>query len=146
MDIITRAAGLTDHLVVAVLRNTARKSVFSVAERVELLEKATQAMENVCVESFDGLLADYVRIKQAQAVVRGVRTMADYDIEMQMATMNRLLNPQMDTILLPTDPRWSAVSATWVRDVGSMGGDLSGFVPEAILDEVKTRLLSQHMI
>ncbi|MGI5877582.1 MAG: pantetheine-phosphate adenylyltransferase [Christensenellales bacterium] len=140
MNIIERAASLSGRLIVVVLRNTSRSPVFTMEERLEMLRIATGGMPGVEVDSFGGLLAEYARLRGASAVVRGVRRASDYEYETQMALMNRRINPSMDTIFLPAEPAYAPLSSSLVRDVGMLGGDLTGLVPDAILDRVQQKL------
>lgn len=139
MNIIERASRLCDRLIVAVLRNTSRVPIFSMEERLDLLRLAAQDIPGVQVDSFGGLLAEYMRIQGAQAVVRGVRRASDYEYETQMALMNRRLYPGMDTIFLPAEPAFAPLSSTVVRDIGMLGGNVAGLVPEAIREQVEKR-------
>lgn len=140
IDIIERAAKLTDKLIVAILRNTSKKYWFNEGERIMMLEQATKHISNVEVDVFGGLLVDYARGKGAQAIVRGLRMVTDFETEMSMAGMNRQLAPELDTLFLMTGQEWSHLSSSLVKEVAVMGGGLDGMVPEPALEIVKRRL------
>jgi pantetheine-phosphate adenylyltransferase len=131
LDVIGRAAALVDHLVVAVGRNSGKRSLFSVAERVEMLVEVCAPLANVSVEEFDGLLVDFCRTRGAAVIVKGLRGASDTDYEVQMAQLNRRLSG-VDTVFVPTAPELSFVSSTRVRELATFGGDLSDLVPAAI--------------
>lgn len=140
IDIIQRAVRLFDHVIVSVLVNEGKQPVFSLEERLQMLGRALGGMPGVAVEHFDGLLMDYAREKGACAVIRGLRAVSDFEYEFQMASMNRRLNPQVETVFIMTDTRYSYLSSSLVRTVGSMEGDIAGLVPDAVLDFVSRRL------
>ena len=139
-DIIKRAVKLFDRLVVVVLVNPGKKPVFSVQERVGFIKRITAGMDNVEVESFEGLLADYVKIRGASAVVKGLRAMSDFESEFQMALTNKQLNPDMETLFLNTSGEYMFLSSSMVKQVASFGGDISRFIPEEIRDDIVKRL------
>ncbi|MGI6003862.1 MAG: pantetheine-phosphate adenylyltransferase [Christensenellales bacterium] len=141
MDIIRRAAVLADELVVAVLRNSEkRKPLFSVEERAELIRRSVAGIENVVVDTFDGLLVDYARGQKAQAIVRGLRAMSDFESELQMASMNHRLAPDIEMLFLMTGGEYSFLSSSMVKELGSYDADISGLVPDVIVDTVRNRL------
>ena len=140
LDIIERAAALFDKLIVVVLSNPDKNPVFPVDERVSFIEKITENMGNVEVDSFDGLLADYVRIKGAMAIVKGLRAMSDFEYEFQMALTNKKLNPDMETLFLNTSGEYMYLSSSMVKQLASFGGDISGFIPAEIRDDIVKRL------
>jgi pantetheine-phosphate adenylyltransferase len=133
LDIVTRASAMFDEVVVAVGTNTAKGGLVPVAERLDLLREVCAELPNVAVASFAGLLVDFCRERQAGAVVRGVRSGVDIDDELQMARMNSALMPGLETILLPSSPAYSFVASSLVREVVAMGGDVSTWVPAAVL-------------
>ncbi|NTV72794.1 MAG: pantetheine-phosphate adenylyltransferase [Holophaga sp.] len=139
-DLILRADKLVDHLIVAVLHNPAKSTAFTVAERVEFLKELIGKMPNVEVTSFHGLLVDYARRRDAQFIVRGVRAFSDFEYEFQMALMNRKLSANLETVFLMPKEEYSVVSSRMVREVGGMGGDISGLVPEVLVDRIARRL------
>jgi pantetheine-phosphate adenylyltransferase len=130
LDIIKRAATLTDELVVGVLRNLAKKSYFTLEERVEMIEASTSAIPNVTIVSFDGLLADYVNKEGIDVVLRGLRATTDFEYELTMAQMNaKLYRGGVETAFLMTDPRHSFISSSMIKEVFSLGGNIHEFVP-----------------
>ena len=139
-DLIKRAAKLVDRLVVAVLHNPSKSAAFSVEERVAMLEELTAALPRVEVTSFNGLLVDFAKVQEAQVIVRGVRAFSDFEYEFQMALMNRKLAPDLETVFLMPKENYSAVSSRLVREIGSMGGNLSDLVPEILRTRIADRL------
>ena len=136
-DMIRRAAALYDRLIVAVLHNPAKRGYFSVEERVRMLEKITADLPNVTVAKWDGLLVDFVKQEDACAVVRGLRQVSDFETEMTMAQANSRMLSGMETVFLMTRPDQGCISSSVVREIAAFGGDVSHFVPEAIVDEVQ---------
>jgi pantetheine-phosphate adenylyltransferase len=139
VDIVQRAAGLFDRVVVAVVENPAKEPLFSVAERIEMLREALSGLGNVDVESFSGLLVDHARSRGVGVIVKGLRAVSDFDYELQMAQMNRHLG-EVETYFVPTSPRWSYLSSSLVKEIAGYGGDVSGLVPEQVLRRLKERL------
>jgi len=140
LDIIERAAALFDKLIVVVLTNPDKTPIFSVEERVGFIKRITAEMKNVEVDSYDGLLADYVKIKGASAVVKGLRAMSDFENEFQMALTNKQINPDMETLFLNTSSEFMFLSSSMVRQLASFGGDISNFIPPEIRDDIVERL------
>ncbi|HZA03213.1 MAG TPA: pantetheine-phosphate adenylyltransferase [Propionibacteriaceae bacterium] len=138
LDIIRRTAQLADEVVVAVGDNVAKNALFPPQERVAMLEQACAQWDNVSVTLFRGLLVDFCTAQDIGLISKGVRV-ADFAYELQMAQMNRRLTG-VDTILLPTDPQWAFVSSSLVREVATLGGDVSGFVPPAVADQIAARV------
>ena len=136
LDIIERSAGIVDELIVAVLINSAKKSLFSVSERVRMLSELLEGHDNIKVESFDGLLVDYARSKEASIIVRGLRAVTDFEYELQIAQMNRTIYSEIDTIFLTTSLEYAYLSSSIVKEVASYGGDISHFVPESIIPKI----------
>ncbi len=139
LDLIARAAKIFDHLVVAILRNQAKDPLFTVEERVAMLSEGTAEFDNVSVSTFDGLLVDFVREQRAHAVVRGIRAISDYEYELQMALMNRLLAPDVETIFLMPDAKYSFVSSRLVKGVFQLGGSVDGLVPKFVIERMKDK-------
>lgn len=135
-DVIRRAAALFDRLVVAVLHNPAKRGSFSVEARLRMLEKVTAGLPNVTVASWDGLLVELVRREGACAVVRGLRQVSDFEMEMTMAQANSRLLPGMETVFLMTRPEQGCISSSVVREIASFGGDVSQFVPACVAEDV----------
>ena len=139
-DLIQRAERLVDRLVVAVLHNPAKHCAFSVAERVDFLRELLAGVPHVEVTTFHGLLVDYAKQQDARFIVRGVRAFSDFEYEFQMALMNRKLAPDLETVFLMPKEEYSVVSSRMVREVGAMGGDISGLVPEMLVERIASRL------
>lgn len=136
LDIIKRSAKIVDELYVAVLVNSAKKSLFSIEERVNMLRELLAEYDNVKVESFQGLTVDYAKEKEATIIVRGLRAITDFDYELQIAQMNRTIFNEVDTMFLTTSLEYAYLSSTVVREVASYGGDISHFVPESIIPKI----------
>ena len=140
LDLIARGSRIFDHLVVAVLSNSAKHPLFSVPERVEMLIESVAGLGNVSVATFEGLLVDFARQQNAQAVMRGIRAISDYEYEFQMALMNRRLSPELETIFLMPDGKYSFVSSRLVKEVFELGGSVDGLVPKLVIDRLKQRV------
>lgn len=132
MDIIDRALKLFDRVIVSVMHNPKKNSLFSVEERVAMIRACFNSRPNLEVDSFDGLLVDYTRIKNAVAIVRGMRAISDFENEFQMALMNRRLNRDVQTIFLMTGLRWIFTSSSIIKEVATFGGDITGMVPHPV--------------
>ncbi len=143
VDLIQRGSKLFEHLTVAVLNNRGKNPLFTVAERVEMLEEATRSLGNVSVATFDGLMVDFARSLGASAVLRGIRAISDYEFEFQMALMNRRLAPEIETVFLQPAGRYSFVSSRMVKEVFSFGGDIAGLVPPNVLKRLRGRMPKQ---
>ena len=120
--------------------NPAKKTLFTVDERIELLKRAVKGMDHVEVVGFEGLLADYARIRGASAVVKGLRAVTDFEYEFQQALTNKKLNPDLETLFMTTNSEHMFLSSSIVKQIAMFGGDISNFVPESILDDVKKRI------
>lgn len=140
LDIIRRASRLFDKLIVAPMINGEKQSAFTMEEKVDFLKRMTQNIPNVEVESFGGLLADYVREKKACAIVKGLRAVSDFEYEFQMALANKKLNPELDTVFLMTEQKYLFLSSTIVRDIARHGGDITELVPEEIREDIMNKL------
>ena len=136
LDIIERSARIVDELVVGVLNNSAKNSLFSLDERVSMIKEMTDSMPNVTVTSFNGLLVDYMREIDATIIVRGLRAVTDFEYELQIAQTNNVENPEVETIFLTTSHQYSYLSSTIVKEFASYGGDLSKFVPARFIDRI----------
>lgn len=137
MDIITRAAKLFPEVVVAVLINPAKAGSFTMEKRLDMLRRACAHLENVRVDHFDGLLVDYIHKTGANVVVRGLRAVSDFESEFQMAQVNHQMAPDVETLFMMTSPECAYLSSSVVREIARFGGDISGFVPPCILEEVQ---------
>ena len=133
LDVFTRAAKIADEVVVAVLVNRSKAGMFSVEERIEILTYVTADLPNVRIDSFHGLLVDYCRDNGIQAIVKGLRAISDFDYELQMAQMNHRLG-EVETLFVSTNPQYSYLSSSLIKEVARHGGDVSGLVPQAVLD------------
>lgn len=140
IDIIRRASRMTDRLIVGVLKNSAKKGLFTIDERVDMLKEVTKDMPNVSIMSFDGLLVDFAKKNGANAIIRGLRAITDFDYELQMAQTNRALYDEADTIFIPTSIEYSFLSSTTVKEVAGLGGDISRFVAPYVEMKLKEKV------
>jgi pantetheine-phosphate adenylyltransferase len=140
VDLIERGSKLFDHLTVAILVNPVKNPLFTVEERVEMLEEVTGPLGNVSIATFDGLMVEFARKVGASAVLRGIRAISDYEHEFQMALMNRRLAPDVETVFLQPAGRYSFVSSRMVKEVFSFGGDISGLVPPNVVKKLHARI------
>lgn len=139
IDIIERAAKIADKLIVAVLNNYDKSSLFTVDERLEMIREAVKGYENIEVESFEGLLVEYARSKDAKIIIRGLRAVTDFEYELQMAQTNRELYHDIDTVFLLTNLKYSYLSSSVVKQVASYEGDISKFVPPFVAEKLKSK-------
>jgi len=140
LDLIERASKLFHHLVVAVLINPEKDPLFSVQERVEMLDLVVAHLTNVEVETFEGLLVDYARSKGARVLLRGIRAVSDYEYELQMALMNRQLEPEMETVFMLPAEAYSYLSSRLVREVARLGGSVKGLVPAVVEERIRAKV------
>ena len=140
LDVIERGSRLCDRLIVSILQNEAKSPLFSVAERMKMLTEVTAPYKNVEVDSFGGLLADYALRKEARVIIRGIRAISDYEYELQMALMNRRLQPQLETVFLLAGEQFSFISSKLVKEVIGLGGNITGLVPPAVEKRLRERL------
>lgn len=141
LNIMERAAGMFDSLTVAIVVNPNKKCLFSVDERVEIAKEVTKHIPNIHVDKFSGLLADYVNDGAYAAVVRGLRVTTDFENELQMAQMNaRLFKGNTETVFLMTDPKYSFISSSLIKEVATLGGEVSGLVPDYVVHRIKNKL------
>nr|WP_314461067.1 pantetheine-phosphate adenylyltransferase [uncultured Clostridium sp.] len=140
LDIIERSARMCDHLIIGVLNNNSKTPLFSVEERVNMLKSLTNDFDNVEVKSFGGLMIDFVRANQADAVIRGLRAVTDFEYELQIAQTNRVIAPEVDTVFLTTNLKYSYLSSSIVKEIASYGGEISAFVPENIAERVRKKI------
>jgi pantetheine-phosphate adenylyltransferase len=136
LDIIKRSSKIMDEVVVGVLRNSAKNSLFSLEERVSMIRELTKDLPNVRVESFDGLLVDYMNEIGATIIIRGLRAVTDFEYELQIAQTNHVQNENIETIFLTTNLNYSYLSSTIVKEFASYGGDISKFVPKQIIERI----------
>lgn len=140
LDIIRRAAKLYDNLIVVAMTNSKKQYTFSVEERIDMLKQSTADIPNVSVDYDGGLLADYTEQKNAHVIIKGLRAMSDFEYEFQMALANKKMNPNVETMFLTTSAENMFLSSSMVKQIASMGGNISGFVPDAILEKITLRL------
>lgn len=140
LDIIKRASLLFDKVVVLVSINPSKNCSFTQEERVEMIKECTQSMKNVSVDTFSGLLADYVKDNNACAIVKGLRAVSDFEYEFQQSLANKNINPNAETVFLTTSAEFMFLSSSLVKQIALFGGDISDFVPEIILDQIQKRL------
>ena len=145
LDIIRRSATLVDELVVGVLNNSSKTPLFSVEERVKMLEEMTKNMPGVKVVPFEGLLIDFAKEMSAGIVVRGLRAVTDFEYELQMAQTNNKLSPELETVFLTTSLEYSYLSSTIVKEVAAFGGDISQFVPETIERRIQEKIMKRRV-
>ena len=143
LDIIHRSAKLFDKVIVAVLTNSSKTPLFSVEERIRLLEKATADCENVEICSFSGLLVDFMKKTGSNVVIKGIRAVSDFEYEFQMALLNKTLDSECETMFMMTDSKYSYISSSMVKELASYKGDLAGLVPVEIIQYIKDKY-EQH--
>ena len=141
LDLISRGAKIFDRLVVAVLRNLDKEPLFSVSERMEMLREVTREWPNVEIDVFDGLLMDYARQKKAQVILRGIRAISDYEYELQMALMNRKLEPKIETVFMMPAEIYSYLSSRLVREIARLGGSVKDLVPQLVEERLRAKFL-----
>jgi len=139
LDIIGRAASLFDHVTVGVLVNNTKSSLFTVAERIDMLREVTSGYDNVEIDSFSGLLVDFCRDHEIRAIVKGLRAVTDFDYELQMAQMNHRLSG-VETLFVSANPIYGYLSSSLVKEVAGHGGDVTGLVPDPVLQRLAERL------
>lgn len=144
LDVIRKASKLTDELIVGVLKNNQKIALFSIKERVRMIEGVVQNMPNVKVVPFEGLLVDFARETGADSIIRGLRAITDFEYELQMSQMNHKLYPELETLFLSTSLKYSYLSSTIVKEVASYGGDVSQFVPPQVADLLKEKIIKKE--
>ncbi|MCO7174602.1 pantetheine-phosphate adenylyltransferase [Sporolactobacillus kofuensis] len=132
LDILQRGLSVFDHIIIAVLNNSRKDPLFSVEERVDFLRQATAHLESVTVDSFDGLLVDYVQKKKANIVLRGLRAISDFEYELQISAINKHLNPEIETCFMMTSNHYSFLSSSMVKEAAMYGGSVHELVPEPV--------------
>ena len=139
LDIIHRAASIFDKLIVAVANNPNKKALFDIESRKQFIKNVTSGMKNVCVESFDGLLVDYVASRGVKVVVRGLRAVTDFEMEFQMALINKRIHRGVETVFLVTNTEYSFLSSSIIKEAASFGGDVSALVPPIVWAGLKDK-------
>ena len=140
LDIIKRSSELVDELIVGVLNNNAKSPLFSVEERVKMLNEVVEDLQNVKVVPFEGLLVEFAKRMDAKMIVRGLRAITDFEYELQMAQTNQKLSGELETVFLTTSLQYSYLSSTIVKEVAAFGGDISQFVPETVIDRIQEKI------
>ncbi|MFC0473058.1 pantetheine-phosphate adenylyltransferase [Halalkalibacter kiskunsagensis] len=139
LDIITRGASVFDKVIVAVLHNRNKQPLFSVEERVSLLEEVTKDLENVKIDSFNGLLIDYMKENKANTIIRGLRAVSDFEYEMQAASINKKLGPEIETFFMMTNNHYSYLSSSIVKEIAKYNADVSDIVPHVVAEALKMK-------
>jgi pantetheine-phosphate adenylyltransferase len=140
LDLIERGTKIFDQLIVGVLRNLEKEPLFTLDERVEMLREVTQKWPNVEVDIFDGLLVDYARKRKARVILRGIRAISDYEYELQMALMNRKIEPQIETVFMMPAETYSYLSSRLVREIARLGGPIQGLVPAVVEQRLRAKV------
>ncbi len=140
LDLIQRGSKIFEELVVAILRNSEKSPMFSVAERLEMLRALTADLKNVRIDTFNGLMVEYAKSIDAVCILRGIRAISDYEYELQMALMNRKLEPTLETVFMMPADKYSYVSSRLVREVAQAGGPVKGLVPEVVEQKLREKL------
>ena len=140
LDIIRRSASIADELIVGILNNKAKTPLFSVGERVRMLEEVTKDFPNVKIIPFEGVLVEFAKQMDAKVIVRGLRAITDFEYELQMSPTKQKIEPEIETLFLTTSLEFSFLSSTTVKEVASFGGDITQFVPEVIVKKIKEKI------
>ncbi|MDO5717511.1 MAG: pantetheine-phosphate adenylyltransferase [Tissierellia bacterium] len=143
LDIISRCASKFDKVIVAVLNNKNKNVVFSIEDRVAMIKELTDKYPNIEVDSFNGLLIDYAKVKNADIIIRGLRAVSDYEYEMQMSLYNKKLYPEIETMFLVSKSTYSYLSSSIVKEIASYGGDISSFVPPTVEKRIKSKIVNK---
>ncbi len=146
LDVITRSARMVDELIVGVLNNKAKCPLFSVEERVRMLEEITKDIPNIKIVPFEGLLVDFARKMEAGLVIRGLRAITDFEYELQMAQTNHKMEPDVETVFLTTSLEFSYLSSSTVKEVAVFGGDISQFVPKVVVDRIAEKMKKKESV
>jgi len=146
LDLIERGSKIFDELIVAVLRNPEKEALFSLEERRAMLKEMTAGFDNVRVDAFDGLLVDYAVRQKASAVLRGIRAISDYEYELQMAMMNRKLEPRLETVFMMPAETYSYLSSRLVREIAKLGGSVQGLVPPPVEERLRRKINGDQKI
>ena len=144
VDIISRGARLFDRITVAILVNAEKQPLFSMDERLEILRHVFRDQANVEVDTFDGLLVEYLERRRAQVIVRGLRAVSDFEFEFQMALMNQRLSPQIETVFMMPAEQYTYISSRLIKEVFSLGGRVQGLVPELVEERLRTKVMAKR--
>ena len=144
LDLIQRAAKLCDHVIVAVAKNDSKNPLFTLDQRLDLVNQSIEHMSNVSADSFDGLLVDYVEKRAGQAIIRGLRAVSDFEFEFQLALMNRKLNERVETIFMMPKDTYTFLSSRIVKEIARLGGDVTAFVPKEVGAALKQKFGAVH--
>lgn len=139
LDIIKRASRLYDKVIVGVLNNASKNPIFTADERKQMIDEVTRDIENVSCDVFSGLLVDFAKQNNANVIIKGLRTVSDFEYEFQMALLNKALNPEYETVFMMTDSKFSYISSSMVKEVAKYDGQLDGFVPLSIKEKIKSK-------
>ena len=141
LDIVTRGLKLFDKIIITILLNPGKKALFTVEERIEMLKSCFDKNKNVEIDTYDGLLVDYAAKRNAQAILRGMRAVSDFDYEFQLALMNRKLNREVQTVFLMTGLRWIFTSSSIIKEAAQFGGNINGMVPPVVHNKLKEKFI-----
>lgn len=139
LSIVKRGLQIFDRLIVCILHNPNKKSLFTVEERTQMIRESVKGLENIEIDNYNGLLVDYVLSKKSNVILRGLRAMSDFEYEFQMALINRKLNRQIQSVFLMTDYKWFYTSSTIIKEAASFGGEISGLVPKVVHEKLKAK-------
>ena len=140
LDLVQRGSEIFDELIVAVLRNPDKEPLFTIGERCDMLRELTAGLDNVRIDVFEGLLVDYARKRGAAVILRGIRAISDYEYELQMALMNRKLEPRLETVFMLPGESYSYLSAKLVREIAQLGGPLTDLVPSVVKERIRAKM------
>jgi len=140
LDVLKRAAELFDEVIISVSQSSSKESLFTVDERINLIKRSVGNLKNVRIESFEGLLVNYAKRRRAGVIIRGLRAVSDFEYEFQMALTNRKISGDIETVFLMPNEKYTYISSTLVREIASNGGDVSAFVPKAVVEMLKKKI------
>jgi len=145
IDVLERAAKIFDKVIISVAKSSSKDALFSIKERTELIKKVTVKLKNVEIDVFEGLLVKYAVKKNAGVIIRGLRAISDFEFEFQMALTNRKISPEIETIFLMPNEKYSYISSTLVKEIGAYGGNLSSFVPKIVSEKLKEKFKKKRL-
>lgn len=140
LDVLKRASSIFDKIIVAVLINSSKKSFLPIEDRIKLIKESCEGLENIEVDSFDGLTIDYARKKNSNVLIRGLRAVSDFEYEMQLSQTNSALAPDISTVFLITKPKYNFISSSTIKEIAKMKGDISKFVPPPVTEYLKEKI------